>query len=185
MAFEVEDGSGIVGAVSYASVACYRSFCDERGIDLTGVSDTTIQKHLVSGTALVDTVRWNGRPRFLDNLRRRGLPRLDLKVGPGNAHYAEGYIVPPDEIPWVVPEAVCILAEFERSTGEGLMVPRDPAKVVVEKEVGPIKKKFAGSVAKGVAEAVGQRRYPEAEALLRGLHGSQAGCGGGGTVIVV
>lgn len=174
MPFLVEDGTGVVGAVSYASVTAYRDWCASRGIDLTGVSDTTLQRHLANATAFLDQLAWNGASRWTDNLPRLGLPRYDLVVGCGSPYFEEGTLLRHDEVPWTVPQATIILANEERLSGEDLNKPRDPSRVVVEKSIGSagISKKFATSTDQPEA-SVGRRYYPEAMALVRGLHRGQ------------
>jgi hypothetical protein len=63
MAIIVEDGTGEPNAVSYATIAQYKAYCDARGISYLSVSDTTIEQSLVKATdAMVQMYRnrWKG-----------------------------------------------------------------------------------------------------------------------------
>lgn len=75
MAFIVEDGTGKKGATSYATVAYFRAYMADRGIDVTTVLDPAIQAALIAATDYIDT-RWGPRflgSRFWTALRSRSL----------------------------------------------------------------------------------------------------------------
>jgi len=57
MAFIVEDGSGKKGATSYATVAFFRAYFADRGVDVTGLNDAVVQSLLILATDYIDT-RW-------------------------------------------------------------------------------------------------------------------------------
>ena len=63
MTIVVEDGTGLSNAVSYATVAQYKAYCDARGISYSGVTDAVIEQSLVKSTdAMVQMyrARWKG-----------------------------------------------------------------------------------------------------------------------------
>lgn len=159
-------GADTDGANSYASVADYLAINREVGVDgadLTALEETVIERHLMSATRFVDQHHWLGMPKHEDNMPRLGLPRDSMVVGCGNTHYREGYLLPNDEIPWVVVHAVCLLAEEERASGKTLWRPsRDRAQVTSSK------RSIVGS-SKVFADPLSPRRYPAIEKLLAGL----------------
>lgn len=55
MALVVEDGTGRSDAEAYVSVADFRTACGNRGLDLTGKSDTLIEQKLREAAAYLDT----------------------------------------------------------------------------------------------------------------------------------
>jgi len=63
MTISVEGGTGKSDAVSYATVAQYKSYCDARGISYSGVTDTVIEQSLVKSTDAMTqmfSLRWDG-----------------------------------------------------------------------------------------------------------------------------
>lgn len=62
MAFTVENGSGVRGATSYATVQGFKDYHADRGNDVTAISDTVIQQLLIKATDYIDT-RWG--PLFM------------------------------------------------------------------------------------------------------------------------
>lgn len=57
MAFKVENGSGVVKANAYGTVQGFRDYHVDRGVDVSGLSDSHIQSLLVKATDYIDT-RW-------------------------------------------------------------------------------------------------------------------------------
>jgi hypothetical protein len=75
MSFIVEDGSGKKGATSYATIAFFRAYMADRGIDVTTWIDATVQGYLVAATDYIDT-RWGLRflgERLWSNLYSRSV----------------------------------------------------------------------------------------------------------------
>lgn len=63
MAIIVEDGTAKTNAVSYATVAQYKAYCDARGISYSGVTDAVIEQSLVKSTDAMMQMyraRWKG-----------------------------------------------------------------------------------------------------------------------------
>ena len=86
MTFSVEDGTGKSDAVSYATVAQYKAYCDLRGIDYATLSDTQIEQILVKGTDAITAIyqmKWSGYrktytqaldfPRYMCEVKGRSL----------------------------------------------------------------------------------------------------------------
>jgi hypothetical protein len=57
MSFLVENGTGVKGATSYATVAFFKAWCADRGYVITAWADADIQAYLVAATDYIDT-RW-------------------------------------------------------------------------------------------------------------------------------
>lgn len=73
MAFIVEDGTGIKGATSYATVQFFKDYFADRPDDVTGIADATIQTLLVEATDYIDTrwgLRFKGKREYLELLSR-------------------------------------------------------------------------------------------------------------------
>jgi len=73
MAFTVEDGSGVKGATSYTTVAFFRAYFADRGIDVSSLTDDQVQAALVAATDYIDTrwgLRFLGRRRWYSLLSR-------------------------------------------------------------------------------------------------------------------
>jgi len=60
MAFTVEDGTGVKSANSYASLAFFKAYFDDRKEDATSIDDPDIENLLVAATDYIDT-RWGRR----------------------------------------------------------------------------------------------------------------------------
>jgi len=60
MAFKVEDGTGVVGATSYATVAGFKAYYADRAVEVSAISDPTIQGLLVRASDYINT-RWGRR----------------------------------------------------------------------------------------------------------------------------
>lgn len=54
MSFVVETGAGLANSNSYASVAAYKAYCDDRGMVWAGQTDSQIQTYLVKSTDYID-----------------------------------------------------------------------------------------------------------------------------------
>jgi hypothetical protein len=86
MAFYVEDGTGVKGATSYTTVAYFKAYCADHGINLTGVLDAVIQAALINATSYIDT-RWGLRlkgTRLYTYLQSRSIFSLTNQPANGN-----------------------------------------------------------------------------------------------------
>lgn len=60
--FVVEDGTGLTNSNSYVSVADFKEYWADRGVDYSAVTDSEIQASLVKATQYLDTnFRWIGK----------------------------------------------------------------------------------------------------------------------------
>lgn len=161
MAFTLEDGSGVTGANAYASVADVLAYLTDRGrqaeADWNALTATKQQGYIIEATDYLEKVygdRWKGWK--YSSTQGLGWPRIDVL---GN----DGWYYTDLTIPTALIHATAELA-VRRAAGTALLP--DPTwdtsgRAVVEKQVGPIRKKFAqGSVVKKV------RPLPAVEKLL-------------------
>ena len=165
MAFTVEDGTGVVGANSYVSVAYADEFFSDRGNSEWQGTDAVKQSLLIEATDYIEMVY--GR-RFIgemaDTAQALSWPRSGTDDYLDSAYAA-------DEIPTVLKRACCRYALQSLISG-----PLAPTPVVDEtglpvvttrKAVGPIEKEFrlAGSSSRPAQF----RSYPAADGLMASL----------------
>jgi hypothetical protein len=86
MSFRVEDGSGVKGATSYATVAFFKAYFADRNVDVSAITDEQIRGCLVAATDYIDT-RWG--PSFLGrrlwaSLYSRSTFTLTEQLSPGD-----------------------------------------------------------------------------------------------------
>lgn len=70
MAFIVEDGTGVKGATSYASLQEFKDYFSARKEDISSITDDTIQQLLIAATDYIDT-RWG--LQFFGTRKYKGL----------------------------------------------------------------------------------------------------------------
>ena len=110
MTLIVEDGSGLVDAESYASVAEFKAYCDKRAMDYSAIIDSTIETLLIRATDYMVNVyrnRWQGRRT--NQFQALDFPRYDVVV--------DGYSVASNIVPPLVKNA-CIELAFKANTIE-------------------------------------------------------------------
>lgn len=113
----VEDGSGKADAVSYATVAQYKAYCDARGISYSGVADAVIEQSLVKATdAMINmySLRWNGY-RLYPTVQALDFPRSYCEIK-GRAVAGFAVYVPITSVPTDVINACIVLAIESQST---------------------------------------------------------------------
>lgn len=98
MALIIEDGTGVTGANSYASVAEIKAYCQQRGIDLPP-TDPEIEVMAVQAFDYVESfeARYKGRRTYPN--QRTAWPRTGVKFGCDD--------FPDNQIPWQLKEAQC------------------------------------------------------------------------------
>ena len=142
MAFVVEDGTGLVNANSYVSVAEAKAYWDDVAFDYSGLSDAQIQVSLVKATRYMDTrFYYIGCIEFPETPQALGWPRT-------YAYDRDG--VYQQDVPVKIKNA-CIEYAVIAQTEELMPVPtQDDRNQVVERvheKVGPIETttKYFGS----------------------------------------
>lgn len=165
MALIVEDGSIVLGANSYVSVAEIRAYCEGRGITLPA-DEADVETMAILAFDYLESFRsrYQGQPTTVN--QRTAWPRTGVVI--------ESYSLPSNEIPWQLKQAQC------QATGEALETDLMPnAALAVKKEkVDVIEVEYQQSVADGVPP-----NFPKIEAWLLALIGT--GGGGGYRVRVV
>jgi len=130
MAIVVEDGTGKADAVSYATVAQYKTYCDARGISYSGVTDAVIEQSLVKATDAMTQMyssRWSGY-RHNPTIQTLDFPRYLCEIKGRAAMYpvyVETTVVPTDVI-----HACIVLAIESQST---TLIPNLEPAVIREK----------------------------------------------------
>jgi hypothetical protein len=164
MAFLVQpDGSAAVaGATSYVSVAFFRDFMADEGIDTSAWNDAKVETTLVSVTRFAEgEYPWIGR-RTTDEANRLHFPASGARVLEGNPRYRFGYLLPDTAVPLSLMEGICWLALAQLETGKRInQLYVERSKILKSKTVGPIAKVFERPLA--------QDRFPAAERCFAGL----------------
>ena len=154
MALIVEDGSIVIGANSYVSVAEIRAFCSARGISLP-VADPDVEVMAIQAFDYIESFRSRYKGRTTTDNQRTSWPRSGVVI--------ECYSVPSNEIPWQLKEAQ------SQATGEALeadLMPNSTAAVKREK-VDVLEVEYQDSVADGVPLS-----FPKIDSKLEILMGS-------------
>lgn len=117
MTIIVEDGSGVTGANSYASVDVCAAYCTARGLAFGTSPTTTGEQALIRATAAIDAKYGPRFPGSRTNGRSQALawPRVDAVDG-------EDEDIASDEIPVEIVNAVCEAAVRELAS-PGSMAP--------------------------------------------------------------
>lgn len=174
MAFVVETGTGVANANSYTSVATYRAYFADRGVDVSAETDEDIQARLVRATDFVEKrfgQQWKGARATL--VQALGFPRTGVVV--------DGRTLASNIVPMTLQFGVCEYGArakryaelapdtpvpFARETPDGSAVPAAGVVVAESKRVGPIEKsvEYADPTAASNDWAIPQ--YPAADALI-------------------
>lgn len=135
--FVVETGAALSNATSYVSVAEYKQYYENRGIDYTSVSDATIQAKLNVATEYIDN-NYNFAGCIVDEEQALSFPRSCL--------YKNGIAIDSDVIPQDLKDAVCYIADKVKNG-------------MIEQVDSGIKSESFGPVSKTYSET-GQKKYP-------------------------
>jgi hypothetical protein len=60
MAFTVEDGTGLAASNAYASLAEFETWAEDRGVDISALSDEQVQKGLMDAAVWIDAHKFVG-----------------------------------------------------------------------------------------------------------------------------
>lgn len=101
--FVVEDGTGKTDSTSYATVAQYRQYWENRGVDRSATSVDDVEAKLNIATEYLDnTYNWEGVPG--SGTQSLNWPRVGVED-------PYGYAVDSDSIPQKIIDAACYLAD--------------------------------------------------------------------------
>jgi hypothetical protein len=127
----VEDGTGVVGANSFASLSQVSDFATLRGVDLSAVSDDTLTAYLVRGTDYLKTFSFVGEQA--NAFGYLPWPRAGVYFG--------DYELPHTTVPTGIVSALCQLC-IEQHNGVVLFASGTGPAVKSEK-IGPIETVYA------------------------------------------
>lgn len=148
MALIVEDGSIVIGANSYVSIAEIRAYCEGRGIELPA-DNAEVEVMAVQAFDYVESFRSRYKGQTTTDNQRTAWPRTGVVI--------DCYSLPSNEIPWQLKEAQC------QATGEAMevdLMPNSSAAVKREK-VDVLEVEYQDSVADGVPP-----NFPKVDAKL-------------------
>ena len=135
--FIVETGAGLTNATSYVSVAEYKQYYENRGIDYTATAEATIQAKLNIATEYIDN-NYNFIGNISNDDQALSFPRVGLSKN-GNA--IDSNVKPQD-----VKDAVCYIADKVKNGN-------------IEQVDEGVKSESFGPVSKTYSET-GQRKFP-------------------------
>ena len=135
--FIVETGAGLTNATSYVSIAEYKQYYENRGIDYTATADATIQAKLNIATEYIDN-NYNFIGNISNDDQALSFPRVGLSKN-GNA--IDSNVIPQD-----VKDAVCYIADKVKNGN-------------IEQVDDGVKSESFGPVSKTYSET-GQRKFP-------------------------
>lgn len=168
MVFTVEDGTGLADANSYATVAFYRSYFADRGVDVTTETDGQIQGWLVQATDYIGT-RWEGR------LKGWPISQTQALHFPAEGVYLGCHLQPTSPLPTALQKATVEYARLAKSGPLYLTPTTDASGLMLagrREKVGPLEQEF--TYLGGVAYTV--RKLPVPDRLMASL---LTGSGGG------
>lgn len=153
MALTIEDGSGVAGANSYATVAEARAYATTRGLSLP-VADADVEKALVLACDKIETYRYKGNKT--DEANSLEWPRAGVYIGASETELAN------DEIPDRLKMAQSQFA-VESAAGASLQ-PTGTGREVIRTKVDVIETEYAPRGSGSVTP-----QFNKAEALLAPL----------------
>lgn len=159
MSFTVETGQGLETANAYVSVSDFKAYCELRGIDLGGKTDTQIEGAIVAATDWIDANFSNnllGSPAFVQQALL--FPRSGL-LDPTGSQRPLGYMPPQ------LAKATCILG-IEALNGKLWTNVSGAAPQIIEDTIGPITTKYNPVKP---ADMVVQLNFDEARAAMAPL----------------
>ena len=135
--FIVENGTGLTSATSYVSIAEYKQYYENRGIDYTATADATIQAKLNVATEYIDN-NYTFIGRISNDDQSLSFPRVGLSKN--------GDAIDSDVIPQDVKDAVCYIADKVKNGN-------------IEQVDTGVKSESFGPVSATYSET-GQKKYP-------------------------
>lgn len=162
MPFLVENGTGVSGANSFASVAAFKDYHDLRGNSYTGKTDTQIEQSLVNGTDYLERAyRYKGERHYIG--QSLSFPRLGV--------YREDS-VPVDGVPVEIFNACCELA-YRHLTGVKLFATPSVTNTtgyptsVKEDQVGPLRRRVEFAIQSGAQSPTTLVTFTDIDLMLR------------------
>ena len=135
MALIVEDGTGVVGANSFASVATIRALADARGDHLAPASDAAVERYAIKAMDMLQgfRARYQGAKTYPTTINPLQWPRTGVKI--------DCEAIGADAVPQQMVDAQCVLTCVQ---GGGVDIcPIGTTAFITEDTIGPITTKFS------------------------------------------
>lgn len=158
----VEDGSGVVGANSFVSVADVRTYATNRGVALSN-DDDAIAAMIIKATDYLEAQECRYQGMRTSASQSLTWPRVGVCLN--------GDELPPNVIPQSLKAAQCSLV-LAVNSGFDLQPNISPADYVVREKVGPLETQYADPLAVGIMPT-----FTAVNALLAPLFGECASQG--------
>lgn len=158
----IEDGSGIAGANSFATVAEARAYGSARGLVFPAL-DATVEAALVNAADFLETFQARYKGSKTDAANALAWPRKGVFL------YSSATEFPNDEIPTLLKNAQCQLAFDATST---TLQPSYVGQEVKRKKVDVLEIEYAET---GTGSATVTPQFKKAEAMLEPLLNTSAG----------
>lgn len=155
MALTVEDGTGVAGANSYASLATLRAYASARGVTLPA-DDAALEAFALLGMDYLEGLRGRYQGAKTDPTQPLQWPRYPVVI--------DGADFPSDAIPVELVNALCRLC-IEQHAGVDLSPTRTGA-FIIEDTTGPITTKYSEKLGGGAGSPPDM---PAVDALLSPL----------------
>lgn len=162
MALTVEDGTGLVGADSYVSVADCETYCDARGLTFSGAATADKEAALRRATASIDAMY---RSRFPG--QRRQYRNQALEWPRTGAVDANGIVVSYDSIPVEIEMATYEAAVRELAEAGSMLPDLERGGAIKSISAGSVSIEYGASAKPGTAMQI-------IDGILAGLIGSAA-----------
>lgn len=162
MALTVEDGTGLVGADSYVSVADCETYCDARGLTFSGAATADKEAALRRATASIDAMY---RARFPG--QRRQYRNQALEWPRTGAVDANGIVVSYDSIPVEIEMATYEAAVRELAEAGSMLPDLERGGAIKSISAGSVSIEYGASAKPGTAMQI-------IDGILAGLIGSAA-----------
>lgn len=153
MSLTIEDGTGVAGANSYASLVNLRAYATARGIALSA-TDSELEIHAIKAMDYIESFRTKFQGSKTDSAQSLQWPRSDV--------YIDGYEFESNLIPADLVNAQCACV-IELHNGVDLMPTRKDTREVIRDKTGPMETEWAPGSGSAMPA------LPKVDALLQPL----------------
>lgn len=155
MALVIENGTGVVGANSYATLATIRTYAANRGVTLSA-DDTVLEPLVHKAMDFIEGHRGRFQGSKTDTTQALQWPRTGVSI--------DGEEIDTDAIPDILVSLLCRLC-MEQDAGTDLTPTRNSA-FITEEKVGPLTTKYSEAIGGGAGSTP---TMPAVDALLEPL----------------
>jgi len=142
MAFVTEDGTGLANSNAYISVAEFKTYWTDRGVDYTALSDTLIQGYIVQGSDYVDG-RYTFKGYEAVSTQAMAWPRTNTSGGE-IVDTKTRKVITTSEVPTSLKNAMCELAAIVGDKGNRKL-DDTTSQNIKSKKVGPLSTTYGNS----------------------------------------